>query len=230
MHAGQDEEVDRDDEAEHSAWVDSAVNVHDDAPGTGDATRTATDRAAPMLTGASRRASRRALLFGLVRASAAAAVILAAYFFLPLDRLSGISAFVLLPLALAGLAVAIGFEVRAILVADYPGIRALEALARDVPLFLALFASTYFVMATAEPAWFSERISRLDAMYFTVTVFTTVGFGDITGVSPEARAAITVQMVADLIVIGFGLRIIMRAIQERRAATHPGTRVGEVDR
>jgi len=146
-------------------------------------------------------------------------VVVVAYFFLPLDRLSGDSILVVLPLALCGFAVAIGFEVRAILRAEFPAVRAIEALAREVPLFLAFFASIYYVMSTMEPSWFSENLSRLDALYFAVTIFTTVGFGDITGHAPPARVVVTIQMAADLVVIGFGLRIITQAIQRRRLAT-----------
>ena len=121
-------------------------------------------------------------------------------------------------------AVGIALEVRGILGAGHPAMRAVEALARDVPIFPVLFASTYCVMATAEPRWFSEHLSRLDALYFAGTVFTTVGFGDITAISEEARAAVTIQMGADLLVIGFGLRIILGAVRAGQARTAQSTR------
>lgn len=160
--------------------------------------------------------TRRTFVRGLLRAGVATVGVLLAYFLLPLDRLAEVSLWVLLPLALVGFAFVIALEVRGILRADYPVVRAVEALARDVPLFLALFAATYYTMGQAHPTWFNEQLSRLDALYFSMTIFATVGFGDIAGVSPEARATITLQMAADLIVIGFGLRIITSAVQERR--------------
>jgi voltage-gated potassium channel len=160
--------------------------------------------------------ARRVFVAAMLRAAAAGAVVLLAYFLLPLDHLADVSVFVLLPVALLGFGGVIALEVRAILRATYPALRAIEALVRDVALFLVLFASTYFVMGSAHPEWFNEKLSRLDAMYFAVTVFATVGFGDITGTSPQARAAVTIQMAADLVVVGFGLRIITGAIQERR--------------
>lgn len=163
--------------------------------------------------------SRRVLAGGLLRAGIATLGVLLAYFLLPLDGLAEISLWILLPIALVGFAFVIALEVRGILRAEYPMIRAVEALARDVPLFLALFAATYYTMSVAHPGWFNEALSRLDALYFSMTVFATVGFGDIAGVSPEARAAVTLQMAADLIVIGFGLRIITSAVRERRLRT-----------
>ncbi len=168
--------------------------------------------------------TRRAFAKGLARAGVATIGVLLAYFLLPLDTLSKISLWILLPIALVGFAVVIGLEVRGILRADLPVIRAVEALARDVPLFLALFAATYYTMGHAHPAWFNEQLSRLDALYFSMTIFATVGFGDITGVSPQARAAVTMQMAADLVVIGFGLRIITSAVQERRLREGRSTR------
>ena len=43
-----------------------------------------------------------------------------------------------------------------------------------------VFASTYFVMERVSAANFTQPLTRTGALYFTVTVFSTVGFGDIT--------------------------------------------------
>jgi voltage-gated potassium channel len=45
----------------------------------------------------------------------------------------------------------ITFQVRSILASPFPGLRAVEALATSLPLFLLLFASTYLVIATESP-------------------------------------------------------------------------------
>ena len=62
-------------------------------------------------------------------------------------------------------------------------LRVVETLSLSVPLFLLAFAALYFVTAYDTPASFSEALSRTDALYFTVTVFASVGFGDIAPVS-----------------------------------------------
>jgi voltage-gated potassium channel len=159
---------------------------------------------------------RRSVLAGLARAAVASVVVVTAYFTLPLDRLAQVSPAITLPLALVCFTALVAAEVRAILRSGMPGVRALEALATVVPLFLVIFSATYYVMGVAEPTWFSEQMSRMDALYFTVTVFSTVGFGDITATGPAARVAVTVQMVADLLVIGVGLRVILGAVQQGR--------------
>jgi voltage-gated potassium channel Kch len=89
-------------------------------------------------------------------------------------------------------------------------------------VFLLLFASAYFVMARASPASFSHHLTRTDALYFTVTTFSTVGYGDITPVSQTARLAVTAQMILDLLALGLGIRVFIGAVQlARRARPDP---------
>jgi voltage-gated potassium channel len=98
---------------------------------------------------------------------------------------------VILVAALVLLAAAAAWQLRLILRATYPGVRAAEVLATTVPLFLLLFASAYFTMGRAAPADFSQHLNRTDALYFTVTTFSTVGYGDVTAVSQAARLEVT---------------------------------------
>lgn len=96
-------------------------------------------------------------------------------------------------------------------------VRAGEALATTVPLFLLLFASVYFAMARASPANFSTHsLTRTDSLYFTVTTLSTVGFGDITATSQAARLLVTAQMILDLLVLGLGIRVFIGAVQLAR--------------
>jgi hypothetical protein len=79
-----------------------------------------------------------------------------------------------------------------------------------------LFATTYFLMAHAQSAAFGVHLSRTDAMYFSATVFTTVGFGDITAKSQAARLIVTFQMMLDLVIIGIVVRGVVSAIKAGR--------------
>jgi hypothetical protein len=49
-----------------------------------------------------------------------------------------------------------------------------------------------------------------------VTVFSTVGFGDITAKSEAARVVLIIQMLADLALLGAGIRILLGAVQRGR--------------
>ena len=104
--------------------------------------------------------------------------------------------------------------------------RAIETLAVAIPLFLLLFASTYLMMANAQAQAFTEPPSKTNALYFTVTVFATVGFGDITPKTEAARVATMVQMIADLVAVGLVARVIVGAVkagqQQRSADTGAG--------
>ena len=94
-----------------------------------------------------------------------------------------------------------------------------------VPWFLLLFARAYVTMANANPANFSTHpLTRTDALYFTVTVFATVGFGDITAVSQSARLEVTTQIMLDLLVLvlGLGVRVFVGAVQFARRQAGPG--------
>ncbi len=161
--------------------------------------------------------TRRILTMRLLRAVAATAVLLTLYFVLPLDRLADLPVAVSLPMALAAFAALMVFQVKVIMASSHPGLLAVEMLAISLPLFLVIFAASYYVMGVAEQSWFSESLSKLDALYFTVTVFATVGFGDIAAIAPPSRVAVTVQMLADLIILGVGVRVITGAVREARA-------------
>ena len=122
-----------------------------------------------------------------------------------------------LTLGLLVLTAVTAYQVRAILRSHRPAVRGIEAVAVTVPLFLILFAAAYFLVSQTDPANFSEApLTRTDTLYFTVTTFTTVGFGDITAVSQFARMIVTVQMILDLIVLGAVIRVFIGAVQVAR--------------
>ena len=108
------------------------------------------------------------------------------------------------------------WQVRAIAGSRYPAIRAFETLGLIIPFYLLLFASTYFLMERASAANFTQPLTRTDALYFSVTVFTTVGFGDITAKSETARVVLIVQMLADLALLGAGARVLLGAVRRGR--------------
>jgi hypothetical protein len=149
----------------------------------------------------------------LARSLATAALAIAAYYLLPLDNLH-LSVPILLVTGTVALTALGTWQLAAIQRAEHPGIRAIEGLATTIPLFLILFAAGYFLMSSDQPASFkSGHLTRTDALYFTVTVFSTVGFGDITATSQTARLVVTAQMILDLLLVGLGIRLVLGAVK-----------------
>jgi hypothetical protein len=167
-------------------------------------------------------AKRRRLIYrGVLRGLLSATVLVVLYYLVPDQSLNTDVAL----RVLAGLLVFAGitaWQVRAITGSRYPALKAAEALGLIFPLYLLVFASTYYVMERASAASFTESLTKTDALYFTVTVFSTVGFGDIAAKSEAARVVLIVQMLGDLALLGAGARILLGAVrrgQQRRTDT-----------
>ena len=132
------------------------------------------------------RQRRRIVIGASVRTIATIIVVVAIYFLIPMDH--AITAATVTGLVIGGLALfaIIAWQIREIARSEHPGVRAVEALAIAVPVYVLLFATTYFLMAHAQSAAFGVHLSRTDAMYFSATVFTTVGFPSLSN-SRETR-------------------------------------------
>ena len=155
---------------------------------------------------------RRLILLTGLRSVLIAAVLVVLYYVLPLDRPWDSDTAVRLLIGLVVFAGVLVWGVRIIAGSHYPGMRAAEALALVLPFILVLFASTYFLMERASAASFTQPLTRTDALYFTVTVFSTVGFGDISAKSETARVVLMIQMLADLAFLGAGVRVLLAGV------------------
>ena len=173
---------------------------------------------------------RRAVIVAVLRALLTASVLIALYYALPLDfEESAVSAAAKLTLGAAAFLGLLTWNLRAITQSDNPGLRALEGLMAVVPLFILLFSATYFTMSHNDDGAFSALLSRTDALYFTVTIFSTVGFGDLTAKTEAARLLVSAQMILDLIILGLGVRIILEAVERgrKRISSQTTTEVAE---
>src|SRR4051794_24156934 len=106
----------------------------------------------PRLTG---EIPRGLLLRAMLRASGTTALLLVLYYQVPMKDPTDGRALALLAICLTSLVGIIVWQVRTIIGANYPGLRAIEALAATAPMYLLLFATTYFLMAQAEPTTFT---------------------------------------------------------------------------
>lgn len=175
--------------------------------------------AAPRYEDLPRRTRRRLLVMALLRPVVVAGGLGLIYYRLPLAAAWGGRTVLGFLLGLIALVILVAWQARAISHAPYPRLRGIEALATAVAYFLILFASTYFLAARSQPSAFSEPLTRTDALYFTVTVFTSVGFGDIVARSQPARVMVMIQMLGSLAFLGVGARVLVTAVQANLSKT-----------
>jgi voltage-gated potassium channel len=164
-------------------------------------------------TGATGSPMRRVVAGSLLRSAVTSTVLLVLYYNAPLDRpLDGVTG-VLFLTALALFGAFIAFQVRGILRSAHPRLQAVRAVAVGLPLLWVVFASTYWIVAAEQTDAFTEPLDRTDGLYFTITVFSTVGFGDISPVSELARILVTVQMLVGLVTVGVLAKLVLGAVQ-----------------
>jgi voltage-gated potassium channel len=171
-------------------------------------------------------ARKRLVVASLLRAGASVTLLVLVYYTVPQDRPLNPATWIGFGLGLVAFAAVIAWQVRAILTSDVPRLRAIQAVAVGLPMLLLLFASIYLRISLASPDSFSEALGRTDALYFTVTVFATVGFGDIAPRSELARILTMIQMITGLVVVGLVAKILLGAVQmavRQRESEGPAT-------
>ena len=144
-------------------------------------------------------------------------LIIGAYYVLPFDHLSGERSVVRLSVVVALVAAVFVWQIRRISMAQLPELRAVEALGIVIAVFLIGFSVVYLSMSHGNARIFSQSLDHTRALYFTITVFSTVGFGDITPRTDSARLVVAAQMLLDLAIIGVVVRLIFNAARSRIA-------------
>jgi hypothetical protein len=152
------------------------------------------------------------LFAALVRPIIGGVLLLILYFAMPLDRSVDAGTALIFAAGLAGVALLVAVQTRQIVRSRYPRLRAIGAIAITIPMFLVLFATVYYLIAQNYRDAFTEPLSRVDSLYFTVTVFSTVGFGDIAPKLEAARIVAMVQMMGDLALLGLIGKVLLGAI------------------
>ena len=140
-------------------------------------------------------------------------ILFAAYFLIPTKNVGQGSDLPWLILALGIFAAVAALQIPAIVSAPYPIVRAVGTMAMLVSLYILIFARIYLSISLGDPLVFSRPLDTVTALYFTVTVFATVGFGDIVAQSNGTMLLVTFQMLLNLAVIGTLIRLVTTAAQ-----------------
>ncbi|HEY1295272.1 MAG TPA: ion channel [Chloroflexota bacterium] len=150
---------------------------------------------------------RRVLVATVARLIASTAILLAVYALLPIEGITTPDTVGRLVIVLIALPLVFAWQIHAIKSAKYPDLRATEAVIGAVTIFVILFALLYLGLGLSDPANFSQSLDRISAIYFTVTVLSTVGFGDISAQSDVSRLLVTIQMLLDLALIAIVVHV-----------------------
>jgi bacteriorhodopsin len=154
-------------------------------------------------------------------------LLFALYGALPAADRTGLGTLIELFIGLVIFSAVLGWQVLKIMGAEHPELRAAEALAIAVPIVLIVFSFTYLSLSHVQPGSFSEKLNHVKAVYFVITVISTVGFGDITPKTDAAMILVSFQIMLDLVLLVGIVRAVFFAAQvgvrrrqsEREAAT-----------
>lgn len=102
--------------------------------------------------------------------------------------------------------------------AKYPLRAGMTLLGLMVTAIVVLFALTYLTLSTGSPGTFNVPLDKVSALYFTMTILTTVGFGDIHAVTHAGMVAVMIQMVVSLTLITTVARVLVSAARQATRA------------
>lgn len=165
---------------------------------------------------------RRAIAGSIVYVVCVTAALSALHMWAPVNADEGLHPAAGLVFVLAAFTGFIAYTVRRIHRDGLPEIRAVESLTLSAVWLVYAFSSLYLSMSVLTSGSFNEQLSPVSSLYFTVSVFTTVGFGDIHPDTDLARGIVTVQMVLGFILIGVGARILFAVGRRAAGSSGPG--------
>jgi len=153
-------------------------------------------------------------------------LILGAFYLVPFAHLSGTRSILRLVAVVALVGAVLAQQIRRIAKAELPELRAVEALAIVIVVFLAGFSIIYLNLSHGAATTFTQPLDHTKSLYFTISVFSTVGFGDITPRTDAARLIVAAQMLLDLVIIGTVVRLIFNVARTRIQPREPSVSAG----
>lgn len=99
--------------------------------------------------------------------------------------------------------------------------RRIDGLVTSVVAVVVSFSLTFYLLSERQPPQVAGLHTRVDALYFTMTTLTTVGYGDVHATGQTARVLVLVQMVFNLVFVTSAAALLssrMRAAAAERAA------------
>jgi voltage-gated potassium channel len=167
------------------------------------------------LTDLSPRERQRAIAVTVAQCVLIVAAVIGLYYVAPLNgRLGGGAGVLRLTIGAIIFVGLMGLEVRRIVNADLPELRAMEALSLAFPIFIVLFASSYVSMSHAHPDFFTQPLNKTGGLYFAIVTLGTVGYGDIAPTADVSRIVVSAQILVDLAFLAIVVRILLGTAQK----------------
>jgi voltage-gated potassium channel len=91
----------------------------------------------------------------------------------------------------------------------------LHSLVMLLELVAIVFAFGYYLLDVTTPGEIAGLRTRTDALYFTLSTLTTIGFGDVHAAGQVARVMVTVQMVFDVIFVAAVVAVLSGRLRTR---------------
>jgi hypothetical protein len=146
-------------------------------------------------------------------------LIVLAYFYLPLTREevvhSEATTVVIMLVAVVGMAFLVLLEVRNQI--DYGEDRRIDRLVVAVVVVLVGFSLIFYLLNRAQPGQVAGLDTRLDALYFTLSTLSTIGYGDVHAAGQLARGLVVLQIVFNLVILTTAARLVS---EKFRTAAH----------
>jgi len=167
------------------------------------------------------RQQQRAVVAGaVIRLLLALSALIVFYIVAPVDSESSATVLATMVAAVVVFGVVLGWQVRALTHSAYPFLRVVHTMSMALGVFIVGFATVYLAMSVANPATFTEPLNKISAVYFTVTVLATVGFGDLAATTDAARLVVTAQMLLGLTFIAVVARFLVGYTEQRTRKLH----------
>ena len=92
--------------------------------------------------------------------------------------------------------------------------RRVEGLVLGIVVVVVFFAFAYYLLARHDPHEVTRVHTRVDALYFTMSTLSTIGFGDVHASGQAARALVIAQVVFDLVFVAAAAGLVTARIRQ----------------
>ena len=161
--------------------------------------------------------ARRRRIRGLLRVLVLAVLLIGVYAVIPLQTDRWWLGMIIGVVALVAIAPFAIRRAAAVSTSEQPMLDAIEAITMVVAMLVFGFSSVFLAINRGD-GQFVGLSTKIDAVYFTITTMSTVGFGDIHASGQAARVAVSIQIIFDLSLLAMSLRLLIGSVRRRSAA------------